>query len=66
MGLEDEEIPESIASDGFGGLTDDQLADFVTDDLALKAIADWLYNSPNIEPGKWFIDAALQNQAASE
>ena len=61
--LGDEPIPDAIAAEGFGGLSDEQLADFAIDAHAVRAIADWLSNSPDVEPGDWYIDAALAEQA---
>ena len=63
--LGDEPIPDTLALVGFENLSDDQLADFAIDGHALKSIADWLYNSPDIEPGHWFIDAATREPGAS-
>jgi len=52
--LPDEEIPDGeIAARGFIHLTDDQLADLALSANALRAIFDYLYNSPNAEPGEW-------------
>jgi hypothetical protein len=53
------DIPEvEIARSGFGGLTDEQLADYAVCPAALNAIAERLYDDDLLpELGVWFIRA---------
>jgi hypothetical protein len=61
LGLPDQEIPDrEIAARGFANLSDDELADFALSANALRAIFDYLYSSPNAEPGDWLARAADQ------
>ena len=61
--LGDEPIPDSIAAEGFAGLSDAELADFAIDAHAVRAIADWLENGTEVVPGSWYVDAALAEPA---
>ena len=58
------DIPDArIAAEGFGGLSDDHLADIALSPEALQALEDAL-DDPETEPGPWFIDAVLEAEAA--
>ncbi len=57
------DIPDArIAAEGFGGLSDDHLADIALSPEAVEAIRDYL-DDPATEPGAWFIDAVLEAEA---
>jgi hypothetical protein len=56
------DIPEvEIARHGFGGLTDEQLADYAVSAPALNAIAERLNDGDDLLPelGEWFVEAGM-------
>ena len=60
------DIPdEQIAREGFGGLTDDQLADIAISPEALHAIRDYLDDPEAVEgEGEWLIKEVIKVEAA--
>jgi hypothetical protein len=64
IGMDGLDLPDArIAAEGFGGLSDDQLADIALSPEALRALKETL-DDPQTEPGPWFIDAVLEAEAA--
>jgi hypothetical protein len=64
LGMDGLEIPDAhIAAEGFGGLSDDQLADIALAPNALRAIREYL-DDPETEWGDWLTDKILEVESA--
>jgi hypothetical protein len=63
------DIPDvEIARHGFGGLTDDQLADYAVSPAAIEAIAEALNGNDDLlgHLGHWFVQAGMREMQLTE